>query len=236
MSMEGKLVLIVDDEPKLVRLVSEILGATGYKVFSTGKGETAIKLTALEQPDLIILDIVLADDVDGYEVARRVREFSDVPIIMLTAKGREADIVSGFDAGADDYLKKPFSSKELLVRVRAVLKRVRSGTGDGGGGDILCGPMHIDLARRKVTVEGKEVHLSRTEYNLLHELATHPNQVILHEQLLAAVWGPEFRDDLDYLRAYIRYLRKKIERDPTNPEMIITSHGVGYMLACPDPR
>jgi DNA-binding response OmpR family regulator len=227
-------ILLVDDEPKLVRLVREILTATGYEVITTGKGEQAISLVALEQPDLVVLDIMLSDDIDGYEVSRRIREFSDVPIIMLTAKVQESDLLRGFKTGADDYLTKPFSSKELLVRIQAILKRVRSGSPERADPEILCGPLRIDLARRRVRVKDQEVHLTRTEYNLLHELAIHCNQVLLHEQILTAVWGFEYRDDIDYLRAYIRYLRRKLESDPSNPEIIVTELGVGYMLACPD--
>ncbi|HKZ86686.1 MAG TPA: response regulator transcription factor [Anaerolineae bacterium] len=225
-------ILVVDDEPKLVRLVHEVLTATGYAVLSTGSGEAAIEMVALEQPDLILLDIVLASAIDGYEVARRVREFSGVPIIMLTAKARESDLLRGFDVGADDYLTKPFSSKELLVRVRAVLKRARHEPVALTEAEIICGNLRIDLARRRVTVDDREVHLTRTEYNLLHELARHRDQVLLHAQLLTAVWGSEYRDDLDYLRAYIRYLRQKLEADPSNPKLIVTHPGVGYMLVC----
>jgi two-component system KDP operon response regulator KdpE len=232
--MEKTTILVVDDEPKLVRLVTEVLSATGYKVISTGMGHRAIELTALEQPDLILLDIVLADEIDGYEVARQVREFSDVPIVMLTAKTRESDLLRGFDAGADDYLTKPFSSKELLVRLRSILKRARLTPSESVGAEILCGDMKIDIFRRHVTIKGQDIRLSRTEFNLLYELARHRNQVLLHEQLLVSVWGPEYRNDLDYLRAYIRYLRKKLEKDPADPEMIVTSQGVGYMLSCPD--
>jgi two-component system KDP operon response regulator KdpE len=225
-------VLVVDDEPKLVRLVREVLTATGYAVMYTGSGENAVEMTALEKPDLILLDIVLSGVMDGYEVARRVREFSDVPIIMLTAKARESDLLHGFDVGADDYLTKPFSSKELLVRVRAVLKRARRET--FGETEIVCGELQIDLARRQVTVGERQIQLTPTEYNLLLQLAQHRNQVLLHEQLLSAVWGAEYRDDVDYLRAYIRYLRQKLEPDPARPKMIVTSQGVGYMLVCPD--
>ena len=227
-------ILVVDDEPKLVRLVREVLTATGFEVMSTGSGENAVEMAALERPDLIVLDIVLSGTMDGYEVARRVREFSDVPIIMLTAKAREADLLRGFDAGADDYLTKPFSSKELLARVRAVLKRARRELAVPAESEIVCGELKIDLARRHVTAAGQQVQLTPTEYNLLHELASHRNQVILHEQLLTAVWGTEYRDDLDYLRAYIRYLRQKLEPDPANPKLIVTSPGVGYMLVCPE--
>ncbi len=227
-------ILIVEDEPKLVRLVSEVLTAVGFVTLSTARGERAVEMVALEQPDLIVLDILLAGEMDGFEVARRVREFSSVPIIMLTAKARESDLLQGFEVGADDYLTKPFSSKELLARVRAVLKRSRQEAAGQAEAEISCGPLRIELARRRVTRDGQEIRLTRTEYNLLHELAAHKNQVMLHEQLLTAVWGFEYRDDLDYLRAYIRYLRQKLEADPTNPCLIVTSAGVGYMLECPE--
>jgi two-component system KDP operon response regulator KdpE len=225
-------ILIVDDEPKLVRLVREVLTSTNFSVLSTGRGESAIDMVALEQPDLVLLDIVLADKTDGYEVARRVREFSDVPIIMLTARARESDLLRGFEAGVDDYLTKPFSSQELLARVRAVLKRARRESSTPTRSEIVCGNLRIDLAQRRVTIVDREIHLTPTEYHLLRELAEHSNEVLLHEQLLMAVWGPEYRDDIDYLRAYVRYLRQKLEADPANPKMIVTSPGVGYMLAC----
>jgi len=232
--MSNPQILVIDDEPKLVHLVQEVLTATGFSVLSTGSGKHAVELVAVEQPDLVLLDIVLADETDGYEVARRVREFSDVPIVMLTAKAREDDLLRGFEAGADDYLTKPFSSKELLARVRAVLKRARNATVASPEAEIICGELRVNLARRRVRVGEREVHLTRTEYNLLYELAQHRNQVLLHEQLLTAVWGSEYRDDLDYLRAYIRHLRQKLEPDPANPKMIVTSRGVGYTLACPE--
>lgn len=227
-------ILVVDDEPKLVRLIQEVLTATDFEVVTTGSGEKAIEMVALEQPELVLLDIVLTGDADGFEVARRVREFSNVPIIMLTAKAKESDLLRGFDAGTDDYITKPFSSKELLARIRAVLNRAKNETGEAVEAVINCGELRIDLARRRVTLAGEAVHLTRTEYNLLLELASHQNQVLLHVQLLTAVWGPEYRDDLDYLRAYVRYLRRKLEPDPSNPRYILTSQGVGYMLACPE--
>jgi len=227
-------VLIVDDEPKLVRLVHEILTATNYQVLAACNGNSALETIAIERPDLILLDLILPGDMDGYELARRVREFSDVPIIMLTAKVREADILRGFEMGADDYITKPFSAKELLARIRAVLKRVKGEVATPAESEIVYGNLKIDLARRRVTLAGRQIRLTPTEYRLLHELATHCNQVMLHEQLLTAIWGPEYRSDVDYLRAYIHYLRQKLEPDPSNPRMILSSPGVGYMLAGPE--
>ena len=227
-------ILVVDDEPKLVRLLREVLTATGFTVLSTGSGENAIEMAALERPDLVLLDVVLAGSADGYAVARRLREFSDVPIVMLTAKARESDLLHGFEVGADDYLTKPFSAKELLARVRAVLKRARQEPAALAETELVCGSLRLDLMRRAVTLEQREIRLTPTEYNLLRELAEHANQVLLHEQLLNAVWGQEYRDDVDYLRAYVRHLRQKLEADPANPKLIVTSSGVGYMLVCPE--
>jgi two-component system, OmpR family, KDP operon response regulator KdpE len=225
-------VLIVDDEPKVVHLVREVLSATGFDVLAAYSGETAIETVAIEQPDLILLDIVLSGQMDGFQVAGRIREFSNIPIIMLTAKVREPDVLQGFAAGADDYITKPFSSKELLARVRAVLRRSQSGEPLRERPEIHCGDLIIDLARRKVSIRSEEVHLTETEYNVLHVLADHANQVVLHEKLLEEVWGPEYRDDIDYLRAYIRFLRQKIEIDPSDPQIIQRCPGVGYMLVC----
>lgn len=222
-------ILIVDDEPKLVRLVCEVLTATGYEVLTSSSGTQAIETVAIEQPDLVLLDIILLGDKDGYETAHRIREFSNVPIIMLTAKVREADMLHGFDVGVDDYITKPFSSKELLARIRAVLKRSQAVPVQATT-KITCGDLIIDLPRHRVTISDQEIHLTPTEYKLLHELAIHNNQVMLHEQLLTAVWGSEYRSDFDYLRSYIHLLRRKIEPDPSNPRMIVRVPGVGYML------
>ena len=227
-------ILIVDDEPRLIRLVREVLSAAGYEVLTSSSGGQSIEAVAMEQPDLVLLDIMLKD-IDGYQVARRIREFSDVPVIMLTAKVTEADKLAGFDAGADDYVIKPFSSKELLARVRAVLKRAQKAPLSTET-QIECGDLNIDLARHCVKIGQREIYLTATEYNLLHEFATHVNQVLLHEQVLIAVWGPEYRDDVDYLRSYVHSLRKKLERNPANPEMIVNVTGVGYMLVAPDPK
>lgn len=226
-------ILVVDDEPRLVRLVTEVLKAVGYQVLSASNGERAVEMVALEEPDLVLLDIRFPDGPDGYEVCRRIREFSNVAVIMLTAKAREIDILQGFDTGADDYLTKPFSAKELVARVAAVLRRTQAPE-ERTRTRLTCGELEIDFARRTVRLQGKAVSLTATEYALLHELARHPNRVRLHSELLTAVWGPECRDDVDYLRAYVRYLRRKLEPDPSNPRYVLTSPGAGYLLSCPE--
>jgi two-component system KDP operon response regulator KdpE len=226
-------ILVVDDEPRVVRLVSEVLKAVGYQVIAAASGEPAIEMVALEQPDLVLLDILLPRGPDGYEICRRIREFSKVPVIMLTAKAQETDMLHGFDVGADDYLTKPFSAKELVVRVKAVLRRTQRPE-EMVTTPLTCGEIEIDFARRTVKIRGEQVSLTRTEYALLRQLALNANRVMLHQDLLTNVWGQEYRDDIDYLRAYIRYLRRKLEADPSNPRYILTSPGVGYVLACPD--
>ena len=225
--------MIVEDQPQVIRLVTEVLRAVGYDVIAAINGEAASEMMAMEQPALILLDIMFPQGPDGFEVCRDIRQFSDVPIIMLTAKAKENDKLRGFDAGADDYLTKPFSAKELVARVRAVLRRTRR-PDETITASLECGELVINFARHSVKVSGKEVSLTRTEYSLLRQLALNPNRVMLHRDLLNAVWGQEYRDDVDYLRAYIRYLRMKLEKDPSNPKYIITSPGIGYMLACQD--
>ena len=227
-------ILVVDDDPRLVRLLQEVLTAAGYDVLVNVNGQHAIEKIALEQPDLIILDIILGESMDGNQVTRSVREFSAVPVIMLTAKVTEMDMLAGFDAGADDYITKPFSAKELLARVRAVLKRSQAASSVATQPKITCGDVVIDLARRHVTIAGRNVHLTATEFKLLHEFAVHCNQVLFHEYLLSNVWGSEYRNDVDYLRSYVHLLRKKLEIDPSNPKILLSSPGVGYMLAVPE--
>jgi two-component system KDP operon response regulator KdpE len=225
-------ILVVDDEPRLVRLVSEVLKAAGYRVVAAASAKGATEQVALEQPDLVLLDVLMGAGPTGYDVCRSLREFSDVAVVMLTAKATEADILAGFEAGADDYLTKPFSAKELIARVQAVLRRTQR-PGEAVTSNLICGELEINFARRAVTVRGQPVALTRTEYELLQQLARNANRVISHVELLTNVWGPEYRDDLEYLRAYIRYLRKKLEVDPADPHYLLTSPGVGYMLVCP---
>ena len=226
-------ILVVEDEPRVIRLISEVLKAVGYRVATAATGESAIETLALEQPDLILLDILLPHGPDGYEVCRRIREFSTVPVIMLTAKAQESEVLQGFDAGADDYLTKPFSAKELVARIRAVLWR-SDRSKETTAATLQCGDLEINFAMHSVQVRDETVHLTRTEYALLRHLALNANRIVVHGDLLTEVWGPEYRDDVDYIRAYVRHLRRKLEADPSNPRYILTSQGVGYMLACPE--
>ncbi|HEX2923080.1 MAG TPA: response regulator transcription factor, partial [Chloroflexota bacterium] len=206
-------VLVVEDELKLVRLVRSLLEVDGYDVITAATGEDALDIVELAKPDLVLLDLLLPGDVDGYEVCRRIRTSSRVPVIMLTAKAQESDKVRGFDLGADDYITKPFSSRELLARVKAVLRRSSLQVERVGEEVVRTGSLSVDLGRRRVTLRGREVLLTPTEYNLLAELARNAGKVMLHEELLARVWGPEYREEAEYLRAYVRYLRRKLEED-----------------------
>jgi len=227
-------ILVVDDEPHMVRLVEANLRAAGYKVLSAVDGQAALQVIPREQPDLIILDIMLPG-LDGYEVCRRIREYSAVPVLMLTARSNEIDLVRGFDVGADDYLAKPFAVNELLVRVRAILRRSKYAQEIIQRPALVAGDVRIDFARRQVTVRGEPVELTPIEYKLLSTLALKPNQVILHQELLREVWGPEYRTETEYLRVYMRYLRQKIERDPSNPAFLITYPRAGYMFRTAEP-
>jgi two-component system KDP operon response regulator KdpE len=228
-------ILVVDDEPHMVMLVEANLRAAGYEVLSAADGQAALQLAELEQPDLIILDLMLPG-LDGYEVCRRIREYSAVPVLMLTARSNEIDLVRGFDVGADDYLVKPFAINELLVRVRAILKRSKFAQEIVQHPAMVVGDMRIDFARRQVTVRGEQVELTPIEYKLLSTLALNANQVMLHQDLLRQVWGPEYRTETEYLRVYMRYLRQKIERDPSNPRILITYPRAGYMFRTDAPE
>lgn len=221
-------ILVVEDEPRLVRLIRAILESAQYQVVVVSNGERAMERVAVEPPDLVLLDLFLPGVLDGFEVCRRIRGFSMVPIIMLTARAAEEDKLRGFEVGADDYIVKPFSAKELLARVQAVLRR--SVVSADSPARVELGDLLIDLATQQVTSNGEPVHLTPTEFRLLVTLAQHPNQVMTHTALLREVWGIEYQDEIDYLRTYIRYLRQKIEPDPAHPRYLVTTPGVGYRL------
>ncbi len=232
--MKKTSILLVDDEPQLLRLVRSNLELAGYRVFTALDARTALKLVDTEVPDLIILDIMLPE-MDGYELCRRIREFSSVPIIMLTAKVEDSDKVRGLKLGADDYLTKPFSVQELLARIEAVLRRTHSPEEAKSPHTFTCGDVSADFVQRRVTVRGREVSLTLTEYKLLSQLISNAGRVLLHRELLTRVWGAEYQDELEYLRAYIRHLRQKIEEDPNQPKYIISKPGIGYVFTCPEP-
>lgn len=231
---DGVRILVVDDEPRLVRLVRANLERLGYQVSTAGNGKQAIEAVEAEDPDLVVLDVMMPN-MDGYEATRRIREFSQVPIVMLTAKTEQSDKLKGFDLGVDDYITKPFSPEELIARIRAVLKRSQTQPEPRTRPIFTAGDLVVDFTRRRVTVRSEEVRLSPTEYRLLSALANNADRVMVHEELLQQVWGPEYRDETEYLWVYIRYLRQKLEADPAHPRLIVSEPGVGYMLRRPDP-
>ncbi len=230
--MKKTSIMLVDDDPQLIRLVRANLESVGYRVLAATDARSTLKLVDMEMPDLIILDIMLPE-IDGYELCRRIREFSAMPIIMLTAKVEDADKVRGLKLGADDYLTKPFNVQELLARVEAVLRRTRSSDEVNTPRTFICGGISVDFVQRRVTVCGQEIALTLTEYKLLCQLVSNAGRVMLHRELLTQVWGPEYQDELEYLRAYIRHLRQKIEDDPHQPKYILSKPGIGYMFVSP---
>jgi two-component system KDP operon response regulator KdpE len=226
-------ILVVDDEPVIVRLLRANLEGAGFRVSSASDGEEAVACIERDQPDLVILDIMLPK-LDGFAVCRAIREFSRVPVLMLTARTAEIDLIHGYEVGADDYLAKPFSAAELLVRVQALLRRSKWPEQLAQRRNFRAGPIEIDFAVHHVTVNGRPVKLTPTEYRLLVYLATNANRVISHRELLRAVWGPEYGEEAEYLRVYTRYLRQKLEGDPSNPRYLLTQAGAGYMLYQPE--
>jgi DNA-binding response OmpR family regulator len=225
-------VLVVDDEPHVRKLIKANLESSGYKVLVAGDGEEAVDAVERHQPDLVLLDLMLPK-LDGYAACRRIREFSAVPIIMLTARSAEVDLIHGFDVGADDYLTKPFAVNELMVRVRAVLRRSKWPEQVLAHQEFEVGPIQIDFAQYRVTVNGEPVKLTPTEYRLLAYMASNAGRVLMHRELLRAVWGPEYGEETEYLRVYVRYLRQKLEPNPSKPQYILTQPGAGYMLYQP---
>jgi two-component system KDP operon response regulator KdpE len=229
---ERQRVLVADDDPLIQRLVRTHLDRAGFRVLTAADGESALDMAAAEQPDLIVLDLMLPG-IDGFEVCKRIREFSLVPVVMLTARGEQVDKLRGFEAGADDYLTKPFSPPELLARVRAVLRRAQQGASGSAQSVVRCGDLTIDFVRRRVLVKDELIKLTPTEFQLLQQLALNAGKVMSHTELLTSVWGPEYRDDRDYLWAYVRHLRRKLEPDQEHPRHILSEPGYGYVLDCP---
>lgn len=222
-------ILVVDDEPRYVRLMEANLIAEGFQVLKAYDGQTAVDMVAEKQPDLVLLDVMMPG-LSGFGACERIREFSSVPIIMVTAKGEEQDRVRGLDLGADDYIVKPFSATELLARVRAVLRRAQV-TGSSFQQAIFNhGNLKIDLARAEVFKEDKMIFLSATEYRLLLQFVHNQGSILTSEDLLVNVWGPEYKDDKEILWVSISRLRQKLEDDPRNPQHIVTRSGMGYTM------
>ncbi len=222
-----KRILVTDDEARMRRFVRMNLELEGYDVLEADNGLAALQRVRDDMPDLVLLDVMMPD-LDGFETLARLREMSSVPVIMLTVKGDEEDRIRGLDLGADDYITKPFSPRELVSRIRAVLRRVEPTRAQAEEPLVIDEDLAIDFPRREVIVRGERIKLRPTEYRLLLHLVENAGWIVPQEALLAKVWGPEYRDDTQLLRLYINYLRKKIEPDPANPRYIFTERGMGY--------
>ena len=224
----GPLVLLVEDELQMRRYLRNGLPLHGYRLLEAESGTEALRMASQYAPDLVLLDLGLPD-MEGVEVARGIRAWSALPIIVLSARGEERAKVALLDAGADDYLTKPFGFDELLARMRAALRRSQR-PDSSADGVFACGPLSIDLAARRVRLEGVELHLTPIEYKLLTTLARHAGKVLTHRQLLVEVWGPPYADQTHYLRVYMGQLRHKLEAEPARPRFLLTEPGVGYRL------
>jgi two-component system KDP operon response regulator KdpE len=222
-------VLVVDDEPQIVRGLKIILRSAGYSVEAAESKSEALAMLASRPPDALVLDLVLPDG-QGVEVCEEVRRWSRLPIVVLSAVGDEREKVWALDVGADDYVTKPFGTDELLARLRAVLRRSAEA---GGSPRLELGELVIDLADRRVSRAGTEVHLTPIEFELLRVLAQHHGRLVTHRQLLRDVWGPEYGEETHYLRVHVAHIRAKLERDPSRPRYLITEPGVGYRLRDP---
>jgi two-component system KDP operon response regulator KdpE len=227
--MPEPVIVLIEDEPQIRRFLRATLASQGYRLFETATGADGLVEVATRKPDVVIVDLGLPD-MDGVEVIRRVREWSAVPVIVLSARGQERDKVAALDAGADDYVSKPFGVDELMARIRVA---IRHGTGAARIEDAVftVGDLTIDLARRQVSVAGREVHLTPTEYRLIATLVRHAGKVITHGQLLKELWGPAHTDQAHYLRVFMAQLRRKLEAEPAHPRYLLTEPGVGYRLA-----
>ncbi|HEY2771741.1 MAG TPA: response regulator [Solirubrobacteraceae bacterium] len=222
-------VLVVDDEPQIVRGLKIILRSGGYAVEAAETKEEALNAIALKPPDALVLDLVLPDG-SGVEVCEEVRRWSRLPILVLSAVGDEREKVRALDAGADDYVTKPFGTDELLARLRAVMRRSAEA---GGSPRVEIGDLVIDLADRRVLRDGSEVHLTPIEFDLVRVLAQHHGKLVTHRQLLREVWGPEYGSETHYLRVHVAHIRSKLEEDPSRPRYLVTEPGVGYRLRDP---
>ncbi|GAB4440238.1 MAG: response regulator transcription factor [Anaerolineae bacterium] len=225
---ERKRVLVVDDEPRMIGFIRMNLELEGFQVIEARNGVEALNAVRTQLPDVVLLDVMMPE-MDGFETLRLLREFSTVPVVMLTAKSEEDDIVYGLELGADDYITKPFSPRELSSRVRAVMRRAETPSATPDQAILrIDDRLSVDFNHREVIVDGEHIKLRPTEYRLLYHLIENAGWTVPHEQLLAKVWGYEYRDETHYVRLYVNYLREKIEEDPANPKYILTERGVGY--------
>ncbi len=225
--LKNKTILVVDDEERMARFIRLNLEHDNFQVVEAYRGMEALQKYRDSLPDLVLLDVMMPD-IDGFEVLQLIREISNVPVIMLTAKGEEDDRVRGLELGADDYVTKPFSPRELVSRVRAVLRRVDSGATDSPDFIEVDEHLKLDFSKREIWLDGELVKLRPTEYRLLYHLVKNSGWVLTYDQILSRVWGYEYRDEPHYVRLYINYLRQKLEKDPSNPIYILTERGVGY--------
>lgn len=224
--------LVIDDDPRIQRFLQLNLEAEGYSVLSATAGRRGLETLLTHQPQAIILDLILPD-MDGLELCERIREFSDIPIIVLTARKREEEMVRGLALGADDYIVKPFSQANLSARLKAVLRRSSFSQSTAPSPDLIFGEVTLHCQDRRLTVGQRPVKLSHTEFKLLYTLMANANRLIMTDDLVARVWGPEFVGETESLRTYIRYLRQKLEDDPNAPKRIVTERGVGYLFVDP---
>jgi two-component system KDP operon response regulator KdpE len=222
-------ILVIEDEPPIRKFLRVTLSSQGYQVVEAETGKLAIIHATSRHPDLIVLDLGLPD-MDGVDLTRQLREWSKVPIIVVSARGKEQDKISALDAGADDYLTKPFGVGELLARVRVALRHASQSKVDDGEPTFQVGELVVDLLHRQVTLAGEEVHLTPNEYRLLAVLVKHAGMVMTHQQLLGEVWGPGSSQEHHYVRVYMNQLRQKLEADPSRPKYLLTETGVGYRL------
>lgn len=226
-------ILVIEDDPPLLKFLRVSLATQDYRVIEATTGQQGLRHAATAQPDMVILDLGLPD-MDGVEVTQRLREWSAMPILVVSARGKEQDKVVALDAGADDYLTKPFGVGELLARVRVALRHLAAVNTDTGEPVFQVGSLHVDLARRSVTVAGSAVHLTPNEFKLLSVLVKNAGKVLTHRQLLKEVWGPSSVEESHYVRVYMNQLRQKLEQDAARPRYLLTEPGVGYRLACED--
>jgi two-component system, OmpR family, KDP operon response regulator KdpE len=225
-------ILVIDDEPQILRALRTILTAHHFRVSVARTGEEGLALAAAEQPNIIILDLGLPD-IDGIQVCEQLRQWTQVPIIILSVRSEESAKVKALDMGADDYLVKPFGTEELLARIRVALRHLAKSHSEQAT-VVVTGDLAIDLARHIVTLKGVEVKLTATEFKLLAYLAGYPNRVLTHQNLLVNVWGPEYRDNVEYLRVFMSQLRKKLEANPKQPAYLLSEPGIGYRFATVD--